>query len=101
MVLNLVAGFHALGTLMAVGMMILPSASARFWSNDLFKIIVTAIFIGLISGFIGLLISFYAGMPSGPSIVLALGIIYIISMFLGFEHGGFWRFINRHKHLVN
>ena len=29
LVLNLVAGFHALGTLMAVGIMILPAAAAR------------------------------------------------------------------------
>ena len=31
LVINLVAGFHALGTLMAVGVMVLPAATARFW----------------------------------------------------------------------
>ena len=31
MVINLVSGFHALGTLMAIGIMILPAAAARFW----------------------------------------------------------------------
>ena len=31
-VLNLVGGFHALGTLLAVGMMMLPAAAARFWT---------------------------------------------------------------------
>ena len=31
-VLNLVGGFQALGTLLAVGMMMLPAAAARFWS---------------------------------------------------------------------
>ena len=30
-VANLVSGFQALGTLMAVGLMMLPAASARFW----------------------------------------------------------------------
>tara|TARA_S200000501_G_C20683930_1_gene682035 strand:- start:119 stop:868 length:750 start_codon:yes stop_codon:yes gene_type:complete len=34
-VLNLVGGFHALGTLMAVGIMILPAATARFWSSNI------------------------------------------------------------------
>ncbi len=34
-VLNLVAGFHALGTLMAVGVMMLPAAAARLWTRDL------------------------------------------------------------------
>ena len=31
-VVNLVAGFQVLGTLMVVGMMMLPAASARFWA---------------------------------------------------------------------
>ncbi len=34
-VMNLVAGFHALGSLIAVGLMILPAASSRFWVRRL------------------------------------------------------------------
>ena len=34
-VINLVSGFHALGTLLAVGIMMLPAATARFWSRDI------------------------------------------------------------------
>ena len=34
-VMNLVAGFHALGTLMAVGIMILPGAAAKFWAETI------------------------------------------------------------------
>ena len=34
-VINLVAGFHALGTLLAVGLMMLPAATARFWAHDI------------------------------------------------------------------
>jgi zinc/manganese transport system permease protein len=33
-VLNLVGGFQALGTLLSVGLMMLPAVGARFWSND-------------------------------------------------------------------
>ena len=32
-VLNLVGGFQALGTLLSVGLMMLPAAAARFWTN--------------------------------------------------------------------
>src|SRR3974390_871329 len=32
-VINLVSGFHALGTLLAVGLMILPAGIARFWAR--------------------------------------------------------------------
>jgi zinc/manganese transport system permease protein len=38
-VLNLVAGFHALGTLMAVGIMILPAAAGRFWTSRIERLI--------------------------------------------------------------
>ena len=34
-VMNLVGGFQALGTLLAVGLMILPAGIARFWSRDI------------------------------------------------------------------
>ncbi len=39
-VVNLVNGFHALGTLLAVGLMILPAGIARFWSRDITTMIV-------------------------------------------------------------
>ena len=45
-VLNLVGGFQALGTLLAVGMMMLPAAAARFWARDLTSMIVVAIVAG-------------------------------------------------------
>ncbi|HEY5795476.1 MAG TPA: metal ABC transporter permease, partial [Bosea sp. (in: a-proteobacteria)] len=41
-VLNLVAGFHALGTLLAVGLMMLPAAAARFWTADITRLILLA-----------------------------------------------------------
>ena len=34
-VMNLVGGFHALGTLLAVGIMMLPAVIARFWARDI------------------------------------------------------------------
>lgn len=56
-VTNLVAGFQALGTLLAVGLMILPAASARFWTQRVSMMCVVAIGIGLVSSVGGLLLS--------------------------------------------
>ena len=42
-VVNLVNGFHALGTLLAVGLMILPAGIARFWSRDITGMICIAV----------------------------------------------------------
>ena len=82
-VLNLVGGFQALGTLMAVGLMMLPAAAARFWVRRLEAVIGLAIIIGIASSYLGLLISFYLEIASGPAIILVAGTFYVASLLLG------------------
>jgi len=82
-VINLVASFQALGTLMAVGLMILPAAAARFWAYEFIGIALTSIAVGCATSITGLLISWHASVPSGAAIILTAGIIYLISMLLG------------------
>ena len=82
-VLNLVGGFHALGTLMAVGIMILPAASARFWAEGIGGLILASALIALTSSFIGLLLSFHLSFPSGPTIILVAGCVYGLSVVVG------------------
>jgi zinc/manganese transport system permease protein len=89
-VLNLVGGFQALGTLLAVGLMMLPAAAARFWSADVTLMILVATLIGAASGFAGLLMSFHAEWPAGPAIILVAGAIYLFSLFFGREGGLVW-----------
>jgi zinc/manganese transport system permease protein len=86
-VLNLVAGFQALGTLMAVGLMMLPAAAARFWARDLWPLIAVSSGMALVSGFFGLLLSYYVDVPSGPSIILLAGLFYCSSVLLGPRDG--------------
>lgn len=82
-VANLVAGFHALGTLMAVGLMILPACIARFWFKHLGSLLVAATIIAASACWLGLLLSFYFGLATSPSIVLALAVGYVLSVLLG------------------
>lgn len=82
-VMNLVAGFFALGTILSVGIMIVPAAIGRFWARDVSTMILVAIGAGVFSGVAGLIISFHAGTPSGPTIILVAGALYILSVFLG------------------
>ncbi len=82
-VLNLVGGFHALGTLMAVGIMILPAAAARFWAASIGGLILAAIVIAMLSSLSGLLLSYHYSLPSGPAIILVAGIAYGVSLVLG------------------
>ncbi len=82
-VLNLVGGFQALGTLLSVGVMMLPAASARFWTVRLMPMCLLAIAIGLVSCVAGLLLSYHASLPSGPSIILSAGVVYVVSILAG------------------
>ncbi|AKT30614.1 metal ABC transporter permease [Pseudomonas syringae pv. actinidiae] len=82
-VLNLVAGFQALGTLMAVGMMMLPATAARFWSNSLSGLMVISTLIATLSGLIGLIVSYHLGVASGPAIVLTASAFYGLSLLFG------------------
>ena len=97
-VLNLVAGFQALGTLMAVGIMLLPAIAARFWANDISGMIVVAVLIAFGASLSGLLLSYYANLPTGPAIVLLCGISYLLSILLGTQGGLVWSLLPR-KHL--
>jgi zinc/manganese transport system permease protein len=89
-VLNLVGGFQALGTLLAVGLMMLPAAAARFWSADITLMMLIATAIGMASGAAGLLLSFHVELPAGPAIVLVAGGAYLASLAVGREGGLLW-----------
>ncbi len=78
-VLNLVGGFQSLGTLLSVGIMMIPAITARFWFSRLGPICVLSILFGIISSLCGLLLSFHLSLPSGPAIIIAAGFIYLVS----------------------
>jgi len=97
-VMNLVGGFQALGTLLAVGIMMLPAFISRFWARDITGMIAVAAGSAAISGYAGLLVSYHAGLPSGPSIILVAGGLYAISVVAGPVGGLIWLALPR-RHL--
>lgn len=97
-VLNLVAGFHALGTLLAVGLMVLPAAAARLWVTRILPLMGLSVVLALGASLAGLLISFHADWPTSPVIVLCLGLVYAVSMLAAPD--GLWRHSRPgHSHL--
>jgi zinc/manganese transport system permease protein len=82
-VINLVNGFHALGTLLAVGLMVLPAGIARFWSRDITGMIVIAVASAMLAGYAGLVLSFETKVPSGPAIILVAAVLYVFSVLFG------------------
>ena len=97
-VLNLVAGFHALGTLMAVGLIMLPAASARLWTVRLAATLPASAAIGAACAYVGLVFSYETGAPTGPAIILAAGIVYFLSLVFG-RAGGLLRLRRPRRHL--
>ena len=86
-VLNLVGGFQALGTMLAVGIMLLPAVTARLWAATLPGMLAASVLAGLIASVAGLLVSYHADLPSGPAIVLAAGALYVVSALVGPQGG--------------
>jgi zinc/manganese transport system permease protein len=82
-VINLVNGFQALGTLLAVGLMILPAGIARFWSRDITGMICIAVASAAVSGYAGLVLSFQSRIPSGPAVILVAAGLYVVSVLFG------------------
>lgn len=98
-VMNLVSGFQALGTLMAVGLMMIPAITARLWVRGMGGQIFLAVLFALLCGLAGLLFSYHVEIPSGPSIILFCGGWYAFSVLFGSEGGllAKWLRGGRHK----
>lgn len=97
-VINLVNGFHALGTLLAVGLMILPAGIARFWARDVTGMMLVAVGAAILSGYAGLVLSFESGVPSGPAVILVAAGLYVGSVLFG-RFGGVIRKLYPGRHL--
>ena len=88
-VMNLVAGFQALGTLMSVGLMMLPAIAARLWVKSIGALMLVSAASALLCGYAGLLLSYHhpANLPSGPTIILFCGVWYLVSVLFGAQSG--------------
>lgn len=97
-VINLIACFQAFGTLMSVGILILPSTITRYWYKDLKITFISVSIITLLSCYFGLLLSYNYNYPTTPIIIILLGFMYVISLFIGKNSGIIKRFL-KVKHL--
>jgi len=97
-VMNLVAGFQALGTLMSVGLMMLPAITARLWARNMGGLMLASLAFALVCGLGGLLFSYHVEIPSGPAIILWCGALYLFSVVFGKEGGMLTKWLKHRKH---
>jgi manganese/zinc/iron transport system permease protein len=87
-----VVGLPAVGVVLMVALLIIPGASARFWSDRFGLTLVAAAIIGVLSSVLGTALSatlpsppgaLTRGWPTGPMITLAAALCFLLSLLLG------------------
>lgn len=94
-VLNVLSAFQALGTLMAVGLMMLPAIAARHWARQVSGMAYAAVGIALAASVAGILASYHLDVPTGPAIVLMAGAAWAVSVLAGPVDGLLSRLLRR------
>ena len=79
-VLSVVIGLQAVGALLMAALLITPAAAARWWTDRLDGMVWLAALIGGLSGAIGVIGSRLGSLPTGPLIVLAATLLFVLSL---------------------
>ncbi len=88
LVLTTVIGLPAVGVVLMAALLIIPGATARFWTNRLSGVLILSAIFGAVAAVSGTLLSAWvARLPTGPMIVLAGAAMFLISMLVAPERG--------------
>jgi len=93
-VLNLVAAMQTMGIVLALGLFLLPAVSAYLWCDRFISMLLLAVALATLGSAVGILVSFHAGLASGASIVLCLGVVFLASALFSPRYGAvrsLWR----------
>ncbi|MFK5980613.1 MAG: metal ABC transporter permease [Rhizobiaceae bacterium] len=77
--LTIVATLKAVGIILAIGLLIAPGAIAFLITKRFERMLVVAVLVTLISGFLGIYLSFYLDSAPAPTIILILSGIFIVA----------------------
>jgi manganese/zinc/iron transport system permease protein len=89
-----VIGLPNVGVVLIAALLIMPGASARFWTDRLSTMLVLAGCFGFATGLIGTLLSAtYNHLPAGPIITLTGTLLFLVSLLVGTRRGAIARFI--------
>jgi len=98
LVIAIVIGLQTVGVVLMSAMIVAPAAGARQWTDRLGMMIVLAGIFGALSGIVGAVISSNTShLPTGPTIVLSISAIVIISLFLAPNRGLVWAWLRQKK----
>lgn len=99
-----VIGLQAVGLILIIAMLVIPAASARFWTDRLTTMVALAAALGAVSGGVGAAVSGLAPrLPAGAVIVLVASAGFAVSLLLGPARGvlpRFWRHRGLERHVA-
>nr|YP_010337816.1 manganese transport system membrane protein [Sahlingia subintegra]UNJ17401.1 manganese transport system membrane protein [Sahlingia subintegra] len=78
--LTTVASMKVVGVVLVLALLIIPAASAYLLVDRLHQIMTLGAGLGITSSIVGMYISYYYNLPSGPSIVVIASIIFVIAL---------------------
>ena len=88
LVVVIVVGIQAVGVILMAALLIIPSVSARYWTNSFGRMVMLSALFGGGAGMAGTLISAYgSGWPTGPFIVIAASSFFLFSLAFGTRKG--------------
>ena len=91
-----VIALQSVGLVLAVAMLIIPAASARYWTTKITSMLIASALIGCMSGWLGAVGSaLIPRMPTGPVIVLICGFWFVFSFIVGPNEGLLIRQVSR------
>lgn len=104
--LSIVIGIRSVGVVLMSGMLVMPAAAARCYTNKLSKMFILSGIIGILCGFFGNYLSFFIpdalaeegmiasfSLPTGPMIILVAAVICFGSLLFSPSRGVLFRYI--------
>ena len=96
-----IVGANIVGVVLVIALLVIPPASARFWTHSLPMTVFISAIVGAGAGVLGSLSSLLIDrIPSGAAIVLAASMFFALSMIFGAERGLLWRAWNMNRQRI-
>jgi manganese/zinc/iron transport system permease protein len=95
-VIAIVVGLQTVGVVLMSAMIIAPAAAARQWTDRLGLMVVLSAFFGAVAGVSGAVTSsIVRNLPTGPTIVLFVSVLVVLSLFFAPHRGLAWDWIQK------
>jgi manganese/iron transport system permease protein len=85
--LTIIASMQTMGVVLVISLLIGPAITAYLLVKELHQMIFTASITGVLASNIGLYVSYYLNLPSGPTIVIAILLLFFLALIFSPSQG--------------